>query len=323
MSPKVPIKVILGTHTVGDGTKGKLVSFDKPDDVKTLLTTFNRRGYNEIDTAANYCIDAPGTSEDRLGKADAASKFVIHTKVLDGPPGSHEAAKITASINKSLASLKTPAVQTIFLHVPDRQTPFEDTIRAIDDAVQQGKAKNFGLSNYTASEVQQIIDICEKNGYTKPSVYEGHYNPIVRGGEKELFPLLRKHNMSFLAYSPAAGGLFSGNTKTSSRWAGDNQIAKLYSTLYGKESVQASVNLVIDSSAKHGISGHAAAVRWTAFHSILNGQFGDGVIFGVSKLEQVDRTLDALEAGPLPEEVADAITAVYETVEGSEPAYHL
>lgn len=78
-----------------------------------------------------------------------------------------------------------------------------------------------------------------------------------------------------------------------------------------------------DAAEKYGISGHAAAIRWTAFHSKLDGKYGDGVIFSASKIEQLHNTLDAFEAGPLPAELADAITAVYDTVKGSEPVYHL
>lgn len=107
------------------------------------------------------------------------------------------------SIGESLDFLKTSAVETMFLHVPDCETPFEYMLKAMNDTFQQGKFKNLGLSNYTAAEVQKIIDICEEKGYIKPSVYEGHYNPLVRGGEKELFPILRKHNMAFFVYRSA------------------------------------------------------------------------------------------------------------------------
>jgi aflatoxin B1 aldehyde reductase len=100
-------------------------------------------------------------------------------------------------------------------------------------------------------------------------------------------------------------------------------IGKLYSSFYGQPPVQASVTTVLDAAASHGISGHDAAVRWTAFHSILDGKYGDGIIFGVSKIEQLHKTLDALEAGPLPTPLANAITAIYATVEGSEPPFHL
>lgn len=88
----------------------------------------------------------------------------------------------------------------MFLHVPDRQTPFEDTAKAMNEAFEQGKFKKFGLSNYTATETKQYIDICEREGYVKPTVFQGHYNAVGRSGEKELFPLLRKHNIAFFAF---------------------------------------------------------------------------------------------------------------------------
>lgn len=100
-------------------------------------------------------------------------------------------------------------------------------------------------------------------------------------------------------------------------------LGQTYNWAYGKSPVQAAATTVLQAAEKHGVDGHAAAVRWTAFHSILDEKYGDGVVFGVSKLEQVHKTLDALEAGPLPAELAEAISAVYATVEGSEPPYHL
>lgn len=181
---------------IGDAiTAPGIVHFDIAEDVQALLDAFHSRGYREIDTARNY-----GASEERLGDAGAASRFVIHSKVHSGTSGDHEPQKIALSIGQSLDSLKTPSVETMFLHVPDRQTPFEDTVKAMHDALQKGRFKQFGLSNYSSAEVQNILDICEQKSFTKPSVFQGHYNAIVRGGEKELFPLLRKHGIAFWAY---------------------------------------------------------------------------------------------------------------------------
>jgi aflatoxin B1 aldehyde reductase len=159
------------------------------------LNAFHERGYREIDTAANY-----HGSEARLGATGAPFQFIVHSKVNSGQPGDHAAAKIELSIKQSLNALRCSSVETMFLHVPDRQTPFEEAIKAMNEALQQGKFKQYGLSNYSASEVQDIIEICERNGYDKPAVFQGHYNAIVRGGEKELFPLLRTHSISFFAY---------------------------------------------------------------------------------------------------------------------------
>ncbi|KAI1753936.1 Aldo/keto reductase [Xylaria castorea] len=322
MSPKAPVKIILGTHTVGDKTASPgIVHWDDPKDVQALLDTFYDRGHRYIDTGSNY-----PHSEERLGQAGAASRFTIVTKVRDGIPGSHEPAKIAASIKQSLDELKTSIVDTLMLHVPDRETPFEDAAKAMNEAFQKGQFKNFGLSNYSAAEVQKFLDICEEKGYVKPSVFEGHYNAIFRSGEKELFPLLRKHNIPFYGYSPAAGGLFSGKagtSTTSKRWDSDNLIGKNYNGFYGHPLIQASVADILAAAEKYGISGHAAALRWTAFHSILDGSYGDGIIFTVSSLEQLHKTLDAIDAGPLPTDLADAFSALSSTTEGHSLPYHL
>ncbi|KAF4853578.1 Aflatoxin B1 aldehyde reductase member 3 [Colletotrichum siamense] len=324
MASQTALKIILGTHSVGDSAVDPGSShFDSEQDVQALLDAFHARGYNNLDTARDYSPSVQGASESRLGRANAASRFTIHTKVHSADPGDHQPANLEVSIGKSLSDLQTSTVETMFLHFPDRQTPFEDTVKAMDAALKQGKYKNYGLSNYSAAEVQKVLEICEQNGYTKPSVYEGHYNAIVRGGEKELFPLLRKHNMAFYAYSPAAGGLFSGHKASSGRWKSDNFIGKVYTYMYRKPPVRLAVSTILKLAEKHGISGHAAAMRWTAFHSNLDVAHGDAIIFGVSKIEQLHSTLDALEAGPLPEDLAAAITAVYSKVEGAEPPYHL
>lgn len=100
-------------------------------------------------------------------------------------------------------------------------------------------------------------------------------------------------------------------------------IGKLYNSIYGDPAVVASVKIVKEATKKHNISGHAAALRWTAFHSVLDGKFGDGLIFAVSKMDQLQDTLDALEAGPLPDDLARDISGVYGALDGKGPPYHL
>jgi aflatoxin B1 aldehyde reductase len=102
-----------------------------------------------------------------------------------------------------------------------------------------------------------------------------------------------------------------------------NLIGKVYSSKYGQDPVKIAVSTVQDAAKKHGISAHTAALRWTVFHSVLDGKYGDGVVFGASKIKQLHDCLDAIEAGPLPAELADAIDAVYASLGGSGPAYHM
>ena len=168
--------------------------------MNAYLDAFHARGGRQLDTARGYSPHAPGTSEARLGTVEAGKRFAVDTKVVSFSPGSHARDKILESVDSSLESLKVPAVNIEYLHVPDRTTPFEETVKALNDAYEAGKFKRFGLSNYTADEVERIVEICEENGYVKPSVYQGQYNPIVRSGEKELLPILRKHGIAFYAW---------------------------------------------------------------------------------------------------------------------------
>lgn len=105
----------------------------------------------------------------------------------------------------SVRELKIPQVNVYYLHLPDRTTPFEDAAAGMNEAFKAGKIKQFGVSNHTPEEVDKLVQICEEKGWVKPTVYQGQYNAIVRGGEKDLFPVLRKHNISFFAYRSVSG----------------------------------------------------------------------------------------------------------------------
>ena len=98
----------------------------------------------------------------------------------------------------------------------------------------------FGLSNYTAEEVEEIIKISKENNYVLPSVYQGNYNAITRINEEKLFPLLRREKISFYAYSPFAGGFFLQKPDvkpvSGSRFDADTFAGKMYNGLYAKPS---------------------------------------------------------------------------------------
>jgi aflatoxin B1 aldehyde reductase len=83
--------------------------------------------------------------------------------------------------------------------------------------VKEGKMEKWAISNYTIEETKQILEMCEKNGYPKPAVYQGHYNALTRKMEDELLPLLREHGVAFYAYSPGAGGAFAADGSRAKR----------------------------------------------------------------------------------------------------------
>lgn len=148
-----------------------------------------------------------------------------------------------------MSLLKIQQVDIYYLHAPDRTTPYEDALRAMNELYTEGKFKRvsvtfplafilmpvdeqcgllsllaplplsiktinnqFGISNYPSWEVGEIITICKAHNWVQPTVYQGLYNAIHRAVEPELFPALRKYGISFYAYNPLGGGFFTGST---------------------------------------------------------------------------------------------------------------
>ena len=99
-------------------------------------------------------------------------------------------------------------------------------------------------------------------------------------------------------------------------------LGKIHTTMYGDPSLAAAVTEIRDLAKKHDITGHAAALRWTVYHGILDGSKGDSVIFTVSSMKQLEQTLVSIEAGELPSELAIAMNGIYDKLEGKGPEYH-
>ncbi|KAI1851807.1 hypothetical protein JX265_013164 [Neoarthrinium moseri] len=313
-------------NLIGDKSKDGMVRYDTPEEVNHLLKAFRKRGYNHLDSARLYAAHAIGTSEPRLGAAKAGGTFTIDTKVNSSREGGHSKANILSEINDSLEALRMPQVNILYLHLPDRKTDIKETCEGLDQAYREGKFKMWGICNISASEVQKFMDVCEENGFVKPSVYQGQYNAIVRGAEKDLFPLLRKYDMPFYAYSPAAAGFFAGNHKDGregSRFDQKLLLGGLYRNFYLKPSIMAATEKALLSASKHGISGHAAALRWVAHHSALKPEHGDSIVFAASSLAQLNDNIDFFEAGPLPADVVEALEAIYGAIGEDEVLYHM
>ncbi|MCO5598614.1 hypothetical protein L7F22_052711 [Adiantum nelumboides] len=186
-------------------------SMSNSQQIDAFLQICSQKGVNEIDTARVY-LD--GESERMLGQVNACKRFQISTKANINMNGSflkHE--MVLESANESLKNLQTDQVDIYYLHRPDRTTPIEETLEAINELYTQGKFKRFGISNYRVDELENMIEICQKKGYVLPTVYQGNYNAIARIPEIELFPVLRKYGIAFYGFGATAGGLLANQSK--------------------------------------------------------------------------------------------------------------
>src|SRR5271154_7498660 len=152
-----------------------------------------------------------GASENSLAKALAPRRkeAVITTKFGVGYPGftslrDGSRKRVMECIEKSLTALNTDYVDVYLIHWPDRTTPFEETMRALDDLVKQGKVRAVGLSNFQLSEIQTCMSV------RRVDVVQYCWNMFDRRMQKEIFPYCREHGIGVMAYGSLAYGGLTG-----------------------------------------------------------------------------------------------------------------
>jgi aflatoxin B1 aldehyde reductase len=173
---------------------------------------------------------------------------------------------------------------------------------------------NFGISNFTAFEVAEIVLTCRYNNWVRPTVYQGMYNAITRNIEPELVVACRRYGLDIVVYNPIAGGLFSGKIKSKDmvpdegRFSDKTNMGRNYRDRYYRETTFRALQTIEGAVEKAGLSMIETALRWVVHHSALKIKDGnDGVIIGISSLPQLEENLKHLEKGPLPEEVVKAL----------------
>ncbi|KAJ5854280.1 hypothetical protein N7534_006823 [Penicillium rubens] len=310
-----PVNLIWGGGSIMDEE-----SYPTLESINAALDILQANGVKTIDTARIYL-----NSEERLGLVNASSRFAIDTKHPGGfAPEANSQELIGSIANQSLNYLQTDQVDVYYIHAPDRRFPLEELLAGVNALYQAGKFKRFGLSNYLATEVDEVVRVCREKGYVLPSVYQGNYSAVARRAETELLPTLRKHNISFNAYSPIAGGFLTKDVEVlvsggEGRWDPKTMIGGIYHALYNKKNMLEGLKLWDKISKESGIPKVELAYRWVAHNSSLSGEYGDGVIFGTRTIEQLDQTLAAFAKGPLDSAIAVQIEQVWKIVEVDAP----
>jgi len=320
------LNTILGTATFGDWGSG-LATIKDPAVCQEFFDCCKKSGINQLDSARTY---GKGSCEELIASLKYEEQgFLVDTKILSFFPGAHVPEKITDSIRKSLDALKTKKVNIMYLHAPDPQTPFEDTLRTVNEFYKEGVFEKFGLSNYSTEQVEAILKICKEKNYVKPTVYQGQYNIFSRKNEETLFPLLKKEKISFYAYSPMAAGFFKQQKgqeqESGSRFGSEHFLGTLYQNYYFKDSLFKGLEKLGVVSEKFGLTSPEVAIRWIYFHSQLKKEDGDGVIFGASAnsgTKQLESNLELARKGPLPKEIVSTLEEIWKDVAVDAPPYY-
>ena len=324
---RIPMpRLYLGTMTFGWSQTSSYVDESVASAMVRLFVDFNAEApVHYIDTARIY---AGGKTETILGQV--LGKFgtpengvlSIGTKAHPSQKLGLSAAGIRSQMQASLDAMQLNEVGEYYIHQPDTEHSLLESLQEAHTMVTEGLCGSIGMSNYHASEVERAFQLCDEHNLTKPTVYQGLYNPLNRCVEKELLPLLKRNNCSFVAYNPLAAGLLAGKHQQEGDVAkgrfkdNPNYLPRFY-TNKNFEALQ----LIKGACDKEGMPMVEATYRWLLCHSVLEEQ--DGVLLGASSLTQLQQNLDsckAAEKGPLSANILEAFEGAWKlTEEGAFP----
>ena len=270
------------------------------DSVKICL----EHGVNFFDTAEVYGL---GRAETSLGKAFKElgvprEKIVVTTKVYkigDDPNDSFQSRKhIIEGVNNSLKRLQMDYVDIVYAHRYDLHTPLEETCRAYNYLIDNGKAFYWGTSEWTASQIMEAYKICDKLNLIPPIVEQSHYNMFERKKiDNEYRDLFLRYKMGTTTFSPLFGGVLTGKYITEkpkdSRFvvkAGEGAGHEMIYQAHKKEWDEKLLKLKDIAEKKIGCSLTQLAISWI----IANPDISCCILAG-SKASQFEETLKAVE----------------------------
>ncbi len=280
-------------------------------------------GINFFDTANVY---NQGKSEELLGEALGSRRqdIILASKVrgVMKVPTDHSGLSreaIRCALNASLDRLQTDYLDIYYLHLPDYDTPIEESLAAMDELKQEGKIRYLATSNYSAWQMCEMFTICEREGYAKPWIAQPMYNLAARGIEQEYMAFTNKYGISNIVYNPLAGGLLTGKQKRNSAPLANTRFDgnQMYLDRFWHNAYFDAVAEVKAIAQDENMTPIDMAFRW-----LLAQEQVHCILLGASSLNQLDQNLEALKASPLTNEQLSACDEVWHKLRGPTPNYN-
>ena len=280
-------------------------------------------GINFFDTANVY---NQGKSEELLGEALGSRRqgIILASKVrgVMKVPTDHSGLSreaIRCALNASLDRLQTDYLDIYYLHLPDYDTPIEESLAAMDELKQEGKIRYLATSNYSAWQMCEMFTICEREGYAKPWIAQPMYNLAARGIEQEYMAFTKKYGISNIVYNPLAGGLLTGKQKRNSAPLANTRFDgnQMYLDRFWHNAYFDAVAEVKAIAQDENMTPIDMAFRW-----LLAQEQVHCILLGASSLNQLDQNLEALKASPLTNEQLSACDEVWHKLRGPTPNYN-
>lgn len=300
-------ELCLGTMTFGgSGQIWETIGGMNQSEVDAMVGRALDAGINFVDTANVY---SAGESETMTGKAlkGRRHEVILATKVRGRMgPGPNEVGlsrhHIMESVEESLKRLDTDYIDVYQIHRPDPETNIEDTLRALDDLVRQGKVRYIGCSNLWAWQVMQALGISDSQGMERFRCTQSYYSLSGREIERDLIPLIEDQGLGLLVWSPLAGGFLSG--KFTRDQEGEGRRASFDFPPVDKEKGFDIVDVMREIARAHDASVAQVALAW-----VLAKEAVTSVIIGARNLRQLDDNIGAVDL-ELTEEDLDRLDEV-------------
>lgn len=269
-------------------------------------------GINFFDCADAY---SKGAAETILGKLLAGHRDeIVLTSKCFLPLGDELNARganrrhIAHAVEASLSRLGTDRLDVLFMHRWDSDTPIEETLRALEQLVADGKVLYLGASNYAAWQVAKANGVAERRGWPRLDVIQPMYNLVKRQAESEILPMAAAERIGVITYGPVGGGLLSGKYAPGAKPDVGRLIAnKEYAARYGEDWYYEVAGRFTAFCRERGLHPVSAAVAWAAAHPAVTCP-----IIGARDLDQLQPSLDA-PGVDMTAELRDAISALSRT----------
>lgn len=292
-------EIALGTMQFG--RKMNVGNLDQAETNKQIDFALDR-GVNFIDTADVYSL---GESEEFIGNAihDKRQELVLATKVRlpmseNFNRGGATRVNILRGAESSLKRLRTDYIDLYQLHSWDSNTPFEETARAMDDLVRQGKVRYIGFSNYLSWHGSTALAVQRELGLNKFITAQMYYSLVGRGLEFEFQSMAEYYKLGILVWSPLAGGFLSGKYERGKKAPSGTRFKDSGNFIpFDHEKGYHILDAVKAVAARHGVSAARVSLAWLlaqpAISSVLIGgrtheQIADNIAASELKLSEQD-----------------------------------
>lgn len=271
-------KLGLGTNKVGGHNLFKGL---KDEDGYAVVKEAIDNGITTLDTAYMYGV---GRSEEIIGDVIQdydRSKLVIATKAAQDPnndlKNNNNPEFLKKTVDDALKRLKTDYIDIFYIHFPDEKTPKNESVAALNELKKSEKIRAIGVSNFSLDQIKEA----NKDGLV--DIVEDNYSLLHRDAEKELFPYLRKNNISFVPYFPLASGLLTGKYSSADVKKFDQYTPEQFNSILN------SIDKVRKIANKYEATVTQVILAWYMKNPDIS-----IVIPGARKPEQVDQNVKAL-----------------------------